>query len=877
LCDQPGATGTLSNTATVKTTIQMYVDLAGDGAAFNFTNGAFPAAPPAANDALLVFEPVHTDGVAAAVQGAWQKWTITQGAGLWWDIRNNAATNSPCSGGCRTLAQIVAAFPNARAYGSTPAQQAAPIGGNTVVGGIYNGLLFASGAAGGTPWTNHQGNVDAVTFAVEGQFATTYDFEAAPIADLAITKTNGTATSTPGGSTTYTIVASNAGPDPVTGATVADTFPASLSCTWTCVGAGGGTCAASGSGNINQSVNLPAGGSATFTATCAISAAATGTLSNTATIASFATDPSAANNSATDSDTLTPSANLAITKTNGTTSSTPGGSTTYTIVASNAGPSNANGSTVADTFPASLSCTWSCVGAGGGTCTASGSGNINDTVNLPSGGSTTYTASCAINPSATGTLSNTATVAAPGGVTDPSLGNNSATDSDTLAPSADLAVTKTNGTTSSTPGGSTTYTIVASNTGPSNASGATVADTFPASLTCTWSCVGAGGGTCTASGSGNINDTVNLPSGASTTYTASCTISAGATGTLSNTATVGAPGGVTDPTPGNNSATDSDTLNPQAELSITKTDGATNVNAGTSTTYTITASNAGPSNVPAATVADTFPAFCVSPSWTCAGAGGGTCTASGSGNINESVNLPAGGSVSFSATCPINSTATGTLSNTATVASSATDPNPGNNSASDNQRQRQRGGQLRPGASASPKAASPMAFTVTLSNPVQSGVTLTLNSGQRHRRRGRLHARSAARTVSFPANSAASQTVNVVIANDALDEDDETFTLTLSGLTATGNVTPRHRDATGTILDDDATPTLSITSPSQPEGNAGTSTMNFVVSLSAVSGRDVSFTRATADGTQRWPTTTTWRSPPAACRSRPARPASPSR
>jgi uncharacterized repeat protein (TIGR01451 family) len=90
-------------------------------------------------------------------------------------------------------------------------------------------------------------------------------------------------------------------------------------------------------------------------------------------------------------------------------------------------------------------------------------------------------------------------------------------------PSADLAITKTDGVTTATAGGSVTYTIVASNAGPSNAPGATVADTFPAVLTCTWTCAGAGGGTCAASGSGNINDTVNLPAGGSTTYTASCT------------------------------------------------------------------------------------------------------------------------------------------------------------------------------------------------------------------------------------------------------------------------------------------------------------------------------------------------------------------
>ena len=505
------------------------------------------------------------------------------------------------------------------------------------------------------------------------------------VADLAITKTDGVTTAVPGGSVTYTITASNAGPDPVTGGTVADTFPAVLTCTWTCVGAGGGTCTASGSGNINDTVNLPVGGTVTYTATCAINASATGSLTNTATVSGGAVgDSNTANNSATDTDTLTPQADLAVTKTDGVTTATAGGSVTYTITASNAGPSNATGATVADTFPASLTCTWTCVGAGGGTCTASGSGNINGTVNLPSGGSVTYTASCTISAAATGTLSNTATVTAPAGVTDPTPGNNSATDSDTLGASVDLSITKTDGVTTATAGGSVTYVITADNSGPSNATGATVADTFPAPLTCTWTCTGAGGGTCTASGSGNLNDTVNLPSGGSVTYTATCTISAAATGTLSNTATVTAPAGVTDPTPGNNSATDSDILGASADLSITKTDGVTTATAGGAVTYIITAGNAGPSNVTGATVADTYPAS-LTCAWTCTGAGGGTCTASGSGNLNDTVNLPVGGSVTYTASCTISAAATGTLSNTATVTAPAgvTDPTPGNNSAND--------------------------------------------------------------------------------------------------------------------------------------------------------------------------------------------------
>jgi len=541
-------------------------------------------------------------------------------------------------------------------------------------------------------------------------------------ADLSITKTDGVTTATPGGSVTYTITASNAGPSGTTG-TVADTFPASLTCTWTCVGAGGGTCTAAGSGNINQGVTLPLGGSVTYTASCAISAAATGTLSNTATVTvpGGVTDPTPGNNSATDTDTLAASADLAITKTDGVTAATPGGSVTYTLVASNAGPSNATGATVADTFPASLTCTWTCAGAGGGTCTAAGSGNINDTVNLPSGGSVTYTASCTISAAATGTLSNTANVTAPAGVTDPTPGNNSATDSDTLGATADLAITKTDGVTTATAGGSVTYTIVASNAGPSNATGATVADTFPASLTCTWTCVGAGGGTCTAAGSGNINDTVNLPSGGSVTYTASCAISAAATGTLSNTATVTAPAGVTDPTPGNNSATDSDTLGATADLAITKTDGVTTATAGGSVTYTIVASNAGPSAATGATVTDTFPAS-LTCTWTCVGAGGGTCTAAGSGNIGGTVNLPSGGSVTYTASCTVSAAATGTISNTATVTAPAgvSDPTPGNNSATDSDTIPAAAGASVSGTKTAPSGpysvGSTITYTIVLSN-----------------------------------------------------------------------------------------------------------------------------------------------------------------
>jgi uncharacterized repeat protein (TIGR01451 family) len=252
-------------------------------------------------------------------------------------------------------------------------------------------------------------------------------------------------------------------------------------------------------------------------------------------------------------------ADLAITKTDGHSSSVPGTPVTYTITASNAGPSAATGATVTDMVPASITgVTWTCAGAGGGTCTAAGSGDISDVVNLPVVAAVTYTLTGTISASATGSLSNTATIAAPASVAEIDSSNNSATDTDALTPQADLAITKTDGQGSALPGSPITYAIVAVNAGPSAVGGARVGDVIPTALAgVAWTCMGTGGGTCTASGSGNINDTVNLPVGASVTYTLSGTISPTA-GSVSNTATITPPSGVSDPDAANNSATDTD-------------------------------------------------------------------------------------------------------------------------------------------------------------------------------------------------------------------------------------------------------------------------------------------------------------------------------
>ncbi|MCP4666970.1 MAG: DUF11 domain-containing protein, partial [Deltaproteobacteria bacterium] len=124
------------------------------------------------------------------------------------------------------------------------------------------------------------------------------------------------------------------------------------------------------------------------------------------------------------------------------------------------------------------------------------SGDLSDTVTLPVGDTVTYEAVCTIDPAAGGSLTNTATVSPPAGVTDPASGNDSATDIDTLAAEADLAITKDDGQTTAAPGETVTYTIEASNAGPSDADDATVTDAFPAELTCSWSCASEGGAIC---------------------------------------------------------------------------------------------------------------------------------------------------------------------------------------------------------------------------------------------------------------------------------------------------------------------------------------------------------------------------------------------
>ena len=419
------------------------------------------------------------------------------------------------------------------------------------------------------------------------------------IADLAITKTL-TGSPVPGLPVTYTIVVTNTGPSPVTAASVTDVFPVALVApAWTCTADAGSSCAAaSGTGNLATTVTLEAGDRATFTVTGLIAASATGLLVNTATVAApaGAVDPDPANNTATSSVPLAPSAALQITKA-GPANAVAGTNIVYTITVTNAGPSDATGVTLADPTPPGLTFV-----SNAGDCTTAFPCNLGT---LPAGATRTITATFAV-PSGYTTpnpIANTATVSS---LTPPAVSTSATTNTPLAPPVTDLHITKTNGVDGVVAGRPTTYTITVTNPlGPSDAIGATVTDTFPATLTgVTWTCAGTGGGTCVAAGSGNINTPVTVPVGASVVFTATGTVNPAATGELVNSAQVLPPLGHTNRTSA--IATDHDAIGTEADVAITKT-GPASIVAGNPLVYTITVTNTGPSDAAGVVVRDPTP------------------------------------------------------------------------------------------------------------------------------------------------------------------------------------------------------------------------------------------------------------------------------
>ena len=257
---------------------------------------------------------------------------------------------------------------------------------------------------------------------------------------------------------------------------------------------------------------IPTSQMATVVIVVDIPASPTGTIANTATVSS-PDDAMSGNNSDTDMTVVNVMADLRIEK-----ADSPdlviagGGNLTYTVTVTNDGPADATNDKSLDTLPAGVTfvSTSGCAEDPNGvpTCTLG---------DIAAGASKLYTITISVDPNAsgtltnhryrqrprrhhdpgaTGTISNTATVTPPAGSTDASNLDDSATDNDTLiTKKGDLSITKSDSPDPVTDAAMLTYTITVAHSGPSDAVGVGVTDTFPTEFeTPSWTCVANGAG-----------------------------------------------------------------------------------------------------------------------------------------------------------------------------------------------------------------------------------------------------------------------------------------------------------------------------------------------------------------------------------------------
>jgi len=137
-------------------------------------------------------------------------------------------------------------------------------------------------------------------------------------------------------------------------------------------------------------------------------------------------------------------------------------------------------------------------------------------------------------------------------------------------------------------------------------------------------------------------------------------------------------------------------------------------------------------------------------------------------------------------------------------------------------------------------------FTVSLTQPAGTGgVSFDIATADGTATAGVDYVAASLTGQTIPAGSS-SATFTVLVNGDTLNEPSETFFVNVSNPVG---ATIGDGQGQGTIVNDDAIPSLSIDDVSVNEGNSGTTTATFTVSLSAASGQTVSVNYATADGT----------------------------
>jgi uncharacterized repeat protein (TIGR01451 family) len=361
-------------------------------------------------------------------------------------------------------------------------------------------------------------------------------------------------------------------------------------------------------------------------------------------------------------------ADLGVIKTSAPNPYTPGLPITYTIVLTNAGPGATATLSLTEDLPQAV-LTPVYLPTTGIFTPATGAWTG---LNLASGSAISLTIVGLVPATSTVTLANQVAVTVPGMI-DPYAANNLRTDWNLPGPTADLVVSKLGAPDPVQAGATVTYTILAANHGPSQATGVAVTDTLPAGVTLVAAFPTPNGGP-----SSLVWQVGDLAVNASHTFTVVATVGAGASGSITNTAAIA--GREVDPAASNNRATVATTVTPapllaEADLTVTKEDYPDPALVGTTLTYSIVVTNNGPAPATGVTMSDTLPANVAAVAATPGHSAGnplvwmlGDVAVNASRTLTIVVALDAG--------------ALGTLGNTATVAGAEVDPVTTNNRAS---------------------------------------------------------------------------------------------------------------------------------------------------------------------------------------------------
>lgn len=439
-----------------------------------------------------------------------------------------------------------------------------------------------------TPDPNPENNTSNVNVPVEA------------LADLAVVKLGNPQSVSAGDQLNYLISVTNAGPSDAQNVTLSDSMPGTLGSVEFSVDGGATWSAWSSSYSLGTVAN---GGTVLIVMHGIVTSAALGQIVNTATVDSSTPDPDPANNTSTANTPVVTAADLVITKTADANPVQAGNVLTYTLTVANNGPSDAQSVTVSDAVPAGIVTPQFSVDGGIVWNNWTGSAALGTFVN---GAVRTLLLRGTVNPSATGTLVNTAIA---GSITpDPDPENNTDTEITPINTSADLAVSKTGSPKPAIGGQYLTYTVVVTNNGPNDALDVILTDTIPSELSAVEFSIDGGGSWSVWSGSYDIG---TVPNSTSYTLLIRGIVSPAASGLLKNTAVVS--GTTPDPNPENNTDTDLTPVDSAADLSITKTAGSATVTAGEPLTYTLQIANAGPNDAVNAVLTDAVPDTLLDP------------------------------------------------------------------------------------------------------------------------------------------------------------------------------------------------------------------------------------------------------------------------